>query len=58
MRQSIHLRGAPNPAHPPDGLFVDPHHGRHAWWSVDARTLLGLVTVLASLGTLLSIAAR
>lgn len=58
MRQSVRLRAAPTSAHPPYGLFVDPHSGSHTWWAIDARLLVGLTAVLTSLGALLSVAAH
>ncbi len=58
MQRSVHLRAAPRTPHPPYGLFVDPHHGRHTWWAVDSRTLVGLVTAVASLIAVLNVAAR
>ncbi len=58
MHQSVRLRAVPDSPHPPYGLYVDPHRGTHAWWAVDSRTLVGLVTVVGSLAAFLNIAAR
>lgn len=58
MRQSVRPRTESSAPHPPYGLYPDPHAGMHDWWAVDARTLLGLVTVLASLGAVLTLAGR
>lgn len=58
IQRQVRLRTLPHVAHPPYGLFIDPHRGRHNWWAVDPRMLLGLTTVLASLSVALTIAAR
>ncbi len=54
-RQTIYLRETPAPAHPPYGLFDDPHRGLHAWWAIDSRTVIGLATLLGALGAILSL---
>ena len=58
-RVSIRLRTPPvlNP-HPPYGLFVDPHRGRHAWWAVDGRVVLGVLSALAGVAAALNIVAH
>jgi hypothetical protein len=44
--------------HPPYGLFLDPHRGRHMWTAVNAYVLLGLLLVLGAMSVLLSFLAR
>jgi hypothetical protein len=58
LNEVIRLRATPAPRHPPYGLYDEPHRGRHTWWAVDARTLIGLTSVIGCLGMVLTLAAR
>jgi hypothetical protein len=58
LHVSIRLRATPTPPHPPYGLYADPHGGRHAWWAVDSRAIIGLTSVLGCVGMLITLAAR
>jgi hypothetical protein len=44
---SIHRRESLT-AHPPYGLFLDPHRGQHNWTAASSRVLLGFVAALGS----------
>jgi hypothetical protein len=43
------------PKHPPYGLYLDPHKGRHHWTAVNPAVLLGLVTVIGGAGALFTL---
>ena len=58
LHESIRLRARPAAQHPPYGLYADPHRGRHAWWAVDSRALIGVTSVLGCLGMVITLAAR
>lgn len=57
-RQTVYLRARPQTAHPPYGLFGDPHRGTHTWWAVDSRAILGFATIIGALGAMFSLLAR
>ena len=40
--------------HPPYGLFLDPHKGRHHWTAVNPYLLLGLVSIIGGVGALVT----
>ena len=44
--------------HPPYGLFLDPHRGRHTWTAVNAYVLLGLMLVVGALSVVLTFLTR
>ena len=44
--------------HPPYGLFLDPHSGRHSWTAVNPVLLLGAVAVIGGLAGILAFIAR
>lgn len=54
----IRLRQPPIAPHPPYGLYGDPRGIRQPTWAIDPRMLIGLATVLGSLGLVLSLASR
>jgi len=41
--------------HPPYGLFLDPHQGRHHWTAINPYLLLGLVAIVGGAGALLTL---
>jgi hypothetical protein len=36
-------------AHPPYGLYLDPHRGQHNWTAASSRMFLAVVTVIVSI---------
>ena len=44
--------------HPPYGLFLDPHRGRHTWTAVNAYVLVGLMLVVGGLSLVLTFLTR
>ncbi len=44
--------------HPPYGLFLDPHKGRHHWTAVNPHLLLGMVSIIGGAGALLALISR
>jgi len=44
--------------HPPYGLFLDPHGGRHNWTLLESRFLIGLTTAVGAIAASLLVAAR
>ena len=55
MHPTTSYRQAAVGKHPPYGLFLDPHKGRHHWTAVNPFLLLGFVTIIGGVGALLTL---
>jgi hypothetical protein len=59
MRQPVTLYSRQSlTRHPPYGLYLDPHGTQHHVLGLSPRLLLGVTTVLGSIGALLLVAPR
>jgi len=55
MHPSTTFRYASTVKHPPYGLYLDPHKGRHHWTAVNPVLLLGIVTIVGGGGALFAL---
>ncbi len=55
MHPTTSYRQAATLKHPPYGLFLDPHRGRHHWTAVNPYLLLGTVSIIGGAGALLTL---
>ena len=55
MHPTTSYRQAAIAKHPPSGLYLDPHKGRHHWTAVNPYLLLGVVSIIGGLGALLTL---
>jgi hypothetical protein len=55
MHPTISYRQASTSKHPPYGLYLDPHKGRHHWTAVNPYLLLGMVSIIGGAGALLTL---
>jgi hypothetical protein len=46
------------PKHPPYGLYLDPHKGRHHWTAVNPILLMGVVAIIGGAGALFTLIAH
>ena len=53
MPPTTSYRQASISKHPPYGLFLDPHKGRHYWTAVNPYLLFGVVSIIGGAGALL-----
>ncbi|MGI9147884.1 MAG: hypothetical protein ACR2IK_15255 [Chloroflexota bacterium] len=54
MHPTTSYRQVSTSKHPPYGLFLDPHKGRHHWTAVNPYLLLGMVSIIGGTGALLA----
>ncbi|MBV9354920.1 MAG: hypothetical protein JO023_05280 [Chloroflexi bacterium] len=59
MRQPVTLHSRQSlTRHPPYGLYLDPHGTQHHVFPLSPRLLLGVTTVLGSIGAFLLVSPR